>query len=115
MGKRTPRYLLTSWTCTNSLTGRRSTEMFTSQDRRKCELLYEKYYAGRKFYDARYRELIRKYVSPGHRLLDAGCGRYMKFCKELSDTARVVGIDLDSVLETDNQRAPFGIRGDLSR
>ena len=89
--------------------------MFTSQDRRKCELLYEKYYAGRKFYDARYRELIRKYVSPGHRLLDAGCGRYMKFCKELSDTARVVGIDLDSVLETDNQRAPFGIRGDLSR
>jgi ubiquinone/menaquinone biosynthesis C-methylase UbiE len=88
--------------------------MFTSQDRRKCEQLCEKYYAGRKFYDARYRELIRKYIKPGQRLLDAGCGRYMKFCNEFSDTARVVGIDLDSVLETDNQQAPFGIRGDLS-
>lgn len=89
--------------------------MFTLQDRRKCEGLYEKYYAGRKFYDALYRDLIRKYLRPGHRLLDAGCGRYMKFCTELSDTARVVGIDLDSVLETNNQRAPFGIRGDLGR
>jgi ubiquinone/menaquinone biosynthesis C-methylase UbiE len=89
--------------------------MFTQKDRRKCELLYEKYYAGRKFYDSRYRELIRRHLRPGQRVLDAGCGRYLKFCKEFSDTAKVVGIDLDSVLETDNQRAPFAIRGDLGR
>jgi ubiquinone/menaquinone biosynthesis C-methylase UbiE len=89
--------------------------MFTQHDRRKCEQLYERYYAGRKFYDTLYRELIRKYLRPGQRLLDAGCGRYLKFCKELSDTAEVVGIDLDTVLETSNQRQPFGIRGDLSR
>ena len=87
--------------------------MFTAKDRRKCEVLYDKYYAGRKFYDARYRELIRKYLRPGQRLLDAGCGRYLKFCKEFSNTAHVVGVDLDTVLETDNQREPFGIRGDL--
>ncbi len=89
--------------------------MFTPQDRRKCERLYEKYYAGRKFYDSRYRALIRQHLCPGERVLDAGCGRYLKFSKELSDTAQVVGIDLDSVLETDNQGTPFGIRGDLSR
>lgn len=87
--------------------------MFTAKDRRKCELLLERYYAGRKFFDARYRELIRKHLRPGQRLLDAGCGRYLKFCKEFSDTAHVVGIDLDSVLETDNRREPFGVRGDL--
>jgi len=89
--------------------------MFTPQDRQKCELLYDKYYAGRKFYDSLYRERIRKHLRPGQRLLDAGCGRYLRFCKELSDTAEVVGIDLDTVLETDNQRQPFGVRGDLSR
>jgi SAM-dependent methyltransferase len=89
--------------------------MFTSDDRKRCERLYQKYYAGRKFYDTRYRELIQKHLRPGQRLLDAGCGRYMRFCREFSDTAEVVGIDLDSVIETDNQRAPFGIRGDLSR
>jgi ubiquinone/menaquinone biosynthesis C-methylase UbiE len=89
--------------------------MFTAQDRRKCAQLFDKYYAGRKFFDARYRDLIRKYLRPGQRLLDAGCGRYMKFCRELSNTAVVVGIDLDSVIETDNRRPPFGVRGDLSR
>ncbi len=87
--------------------------MFTVQDRRKCELLFERYYAGRKFFDIRYRDLIRKYIRPGQRLLDAGCGRYTKFCRELSDTVRLVGIDLDSVLETDNRQEPFWIRGDL--
>ena len=88
--------------------------MFRAKDREKCRQLYEKYYAGRKFYDALYRDLIRKYLSPGQRLLDAGCGRYMKFCKELSGTAHVVGIDLESTLETNNQNAPYGVRGDLS-
>jgi ubiquinone/menaquinone biosynthesis C-methylase UbiE len=89
--------------------------MFTVQDREKCQRLFEKYYSGRKFFNARYSDLIRKYLRPGQRLLDAGCGRYLKFCREFSDTARVVGIDLESVLETDNRKVPFGVRGDLSR
>jgi SAM-dependent methyltransferase len=88
--------------------------MFRVKDREKCQLLYDKYYAGRKFHDALYREVIRKYLRPGQHLLDAGCGRYMRFCKEFSGTARVVGIDLESTLETNNQSAPFGVRGDLN-
>ena len=32
-------------------------------------------------------------LKPGMSILDAGCGRYMKFCKDLSDAAAVVGID----------------------
>jgi ubiquinone/menaquinone biosynthesis C-methylase UbiE len=87
--------------------------MFSARDRQKCRQLYEKYYAGRKFYDSHYRDLIRKYLRPGERLLDAGCGRYMKFCKEFAGAAEVVGIDLERVLETDNKTAPFGVRGDL--
>jgi SAM-dependent methyltransferase len=59
--------------------------------------------------------MIGKHLRPGQRLLDAGCGRYMSFCREFSVSASVVGIDLDSVLETDNRRPPFGVRGDLSR
>lgn len=70
---------------------------------------------GASFHDALYRDRIKTYLQPGQRLLDAGCGRYMKFCKEFSDVAEVVGIDLESTLETDNQRTPFGIRGDLGR
>jgi ubiquinone/menaquinone biosynthesis C-methylase UbiE len=89
--------------------------MFRPKDRHKCLEIFEKRYAGRKFHDALYRDLIRKYIQPGQRLLDAGCGRYMKFCKELSGVAWVAGIDLESTLETDNQRAPYGVRGDLSR
>jgi ubiquinone/menaquinone biosynthesis C-methylase UbiE len=38
----------------------------------------------------------------------------MTFCKEFSGTAQVTGIDLETKLETDNQHAPFGVRGDLS-
>jgi ubiquinone/menaquinone biosynthesis C-methylase UbiE len=87
--------------------------MFTDKDREKCGQLLEKYYKGRKFYDSLYRDMIRKYLKPGQRLLDAGCGRYLRFSKELSDTATVVGIDLESVLETDNRSAPFGVRGDI--
>jgi len=89
--------------------------MFRAKDREKCEELCHKYYSGRKFHDSVYRDTIRKYLQPGQRVLDAGCGRYMKFCKDLSGAAHhVVGIDLESTLETDNQRAPFGVRGDLS-
>jgi SAM-dependent methyltransferase len=37
----------------------------------------------------------------------------MKFCNEFSPVAHVVGIDLESTLETNNRNWPFGIRGDL--
>src|SRR3954451_21414393 len=87
--------------------------MFTPKDRQKCQELFEKYYSGRKFNDALYREAIRKHLVPGGRLLDAGCGRYLKVCKEFVGMAEVVGIDLDSTLETNNRQAPFGVRGDL--
>ena len=89
--------------------------MFGTRDRQKCLQLFEKYYAGRKFYDERYRELIHQYLVPGQPLLDAGCGCYMKSCKDLSSVARVVGIDLETALESDNQSAPFGVCGDLDR
>jgi ubiquinone/menaquinone biosynthesis C-methylase UbiE len=87
--------------------------MFTQKDRDKCHRLFEKYYAGRRFHDARYMEAIRRHLRPGQRLLDAGCGRYLRFCKQLADTAEVVGIDLEPTLDTDNTRAPYGVRGDL--
>jgi SAM-dependent methyltransferase len=89
--------------------------MFTSKDRARCEALFRKYYGGRKFHDTLYGELIRTYLAPGQRVLDAGCGRYLKFCRELSGVALMVGIDLETTLETDNRSAPFGVRGDLGR
>jgi ubiquinone/menaquinone biosynthesis C-methylase UbiE len=89
--------------------------MFRPQDRVKCQRLFDRYYAGRKFHDSLYRDMIRKYLHPGDRLLDAGCGRYLTFCKELSDMAGVVGIDLEETLETDNRSAPLGVRGDVSK
>jgi len=89
----------------------RSVTMF---DRDKCQRLFDKYYAGAKFHDTRYRDLIPKYLRPGERVLDAGCGRYLKFSRELSDSAQVVGIDLESTLDTANRQFPFGIRGDLA-
>lgn len=87
--------------------------MFRPQDREKCLQLYNKYYSGRKFHDALYRDLINAHLRRGQRLLDAGCGRHMKFCKEFSSSAHVVGIDLDSTFDTDNRHHPFGVRGDL--
>jgi ubiquinone/menaquinone biosynthesis C-methylase UbiE len=87
--------------------------MFREIDRKKCEQLLDKYYAGRKFSRTQYRELIHKYVSPSHRLLDAGCGRYLEFSKELADNVQVVGVDLEPALETRNQRSPYGVRGNL--
>jgi SAM-dependent methyltransferase len=89
--------------------------MFRPRDRQKCLEIFERHYAGRKFHDALYRDLIRKYLKPGQCLLDAGCGRYMKFCQEFSSIAWVAGMDLESTLETNNQDPPFGICGDLSR
>jgi len=61
--------------------------MFTAKDRRKCEEIYQKYYGGRKFHDTVYSELIRKHLVPGQRVLDAGCGRYLRFCRDLSGIA----------------------------
>lgn len=89
--------------------------MFSARDREKCRQLFEKYYAGRKFYNTLYQEKIELHLQPGQRLLDAGCGRYMTFCKAFSDRAAAVGIDLEPFLDTDNRRAPFGVRGDLHR
>lgn len=89
--------------------------MFTPQDRQRCERLFEKYYAGRKFYDSVYRDAIRKHLRPGQRLLDAGCGRYLNVSREFSAVAaQVVGIDMESELETSNGRTPFGVCGDLN-
>ena len=87
--------------------------MFTERDRQKCQELYSKYYAGRRFHDALYRDLIVRHLQPGSRLLDAGCGRYLRFCREFAATADVVGIDLERTFETDNQNPPFAVRGDV--
>jgi len=89
--------------------------MFRPSDRKKCDELFEKYYAGRKFYDRLYRDRIREYLRPGQRILDAGCGRYLTYCKEFSADVEVVGIDLESTLETDNRQVPYGVRGDVGR
>ena len=89
--------------------------MFREVDRRKCDDLLDKYYAGRKFSRTMYAELIRKYSMNGDCLLDAGCGRHLEFSRELSDTVRVVGIDLEKRLDTHNHRSPFAVRGDLDR
>lgn len=87
--------------------------MFTERDRQRCLQLYEKYYSGRRFHDSLYSEKIRKHLKPGQRLLDAGCGRYLKFCRDFSSMAQVVGIDIESTLETHNKAAPFGVCGDV--
>lgn len=87
--------------------------MFSQRDRDKCAQLYVKYYGNRKFHDALYRDLIARHLRPRQRLLDAGCGRYLRFCREFSQQAHVVGIDLEETLETDNRQQPYGVRGDL--
>src|ERR1035441_4972001 len=87
-GKKIRRYLHVSWTGISSSTirtreawWRKGPRMFRPEDRQKCWQLFEKYYTGRKFHDTLYRDLIRKYLQPGQRLLDAGCRRHLKFCK----------------------------------
>ena len=69
--------------------------MFTERDRQKCLELYAKYYSGRKFHDDLYKDLIRRNLRAGSRLLDAGCGRYLRFCHEFAGIADVVGVDLE--------------------
>jgi ubiquinone/menaquinone biosynthesis C-methylase UbiE len=88
--------------------------MFRPKDRQKCQELFERYYRGSRFRDSYYREAIRENLRPGYYLLDAGCGRYLNFCKEFSSIAQTFGIDLDSTLDTQNRCQPFGMRGDLS-
>jgi ubiquinone/menaquinone biosynthesis C-methylase UbiE len=87
--------------------------MFKDKDRRKCERLFEKYYAGRRFSRGQYKELIEQHVVPGGRLLDAGCGRYLEFSRELASDVQVVGIDLEEQLDTRNGLSPFAVRGNL--
>ena len=89
--------------------------MFTDRDRQKCDELYDRYYRGRKFYDTLYREKVLAHLTAGDALLDAGCGRYLTFSRDLSGVARVVGIDLERSLDTDNRAEPFGICGDIGR
>ena len=88
--------------------------MFTERDRRKCEALYDKYYGGRVFHDSIYRDVIASYLKPGDTLLDAGCGRYLRFCREFAPLARVIGVDLERVFDTRNSQPPFAVTGDLS-
>jgi ubiquinone/menaquinone biosynthesis C-methylase UbiE len=87
--------------------------MFRAEDRSKCDRLFERYYSGRRFGDAFFRDRIRKYLLPGQHLLDAGCGPYLKFAREFAALSFVVGVDLVSGFETDNQQVPFGVRADL--
>jgi ubiquinone/menaquinone biosynthesis C-methylase UbiE len=89
--------------------------MFRARDREKCEALFQKYYRGRKFHDSLYLDLIHKHARPGQRVLDAGCGRYLTFCREFPEAGTVVGIDLDDALQTRNAKSPFGVRGDIGR
>jgi len=89
--------------------------MFTDKDRQKCAELYEHYYSGRKFHDSWYRDAIHRHLPKNCRLLDAGCGRYLRFSRELQGTASVVGIDMERQLETKNARAPYGVCGDVGR
>ncbi len=87
--------------------------MFRLQDREKCEQLFQKYYAGRRFSRGQYQDLIRQHEFPGARLLDAGCGRALEFSRELPRDSIAVGIDLEEHLETSNEHSPYALRGDL--
>jgi SAM-dependent methyltransferase len=86
--------------------------MFREHDRRKCEQLCQKYYAGRKFIRAVYRETVHANVSPGERLLDAGCGRYLEFSQDLSSTVQVVGLDIETI-DVRNHQFPYAVQGHL--
>ncbi len=89
--------------------------MFRQKDRQKCEKLFDKYYAGRKFSRGQYKELIEQHVVSGGRLLDAGCGRDLEFSREFASDVQVIGVDLEEKLDTRNQRSPFALRGDLEK
>jgi len=87
--------------------------MFSERDRQRCLDLYARYYTGRKFHDTLYKELIRRHLRPGSQLLDAGCGRYLRFCHEFAGTADVVGVDVEESFETHNEQRPFAVRADI--
>jgi SAM-dependent methyltransferase len=87
--------------------------MFKEKDWKKCDQLFRKYYSGRKFSRTLYLELIRKYVSTGDRVLDAGCGHYLEFCREFSPDVQVIGVDLEEKLDTHNEASPFAVRSNL--
>lgn len=87
--------------------------MFSERDRQKCHELYAAYYEGYRFHDDYYRAAIQQHLRPGSHLLDAGCGRYLRFCREFADTAKVIGVDLEDTFETNNQARPFAIRADI--
>ncbi len=87
--------------------------MFRPRDREKCERLFQKYYAGRKFSRGQYQGLIREHAFPGALLLDAGCGRDLEFSRELPASVRAVGVDLTEKLATGNQDSPYALRADL--
>jgi SAM-dependent methyltransferase len=89
--------------------------MFRAKDRQRCQKLYDKYYVGTRFHGTINRGKIRSTVCPERRLLDAGCGRHMRFAMEFSGIAHFVGIDLDPALSTNNQNALIGLYGDVSR
>ena len=87
--------------------------MFTQRARQKCHVLYDKYYSDRKFHDAFYQDAIRRHLEPGARMLDAGCGRYLRHCRDFAGIANVVGVDLENSFETDNRCPPFAVRADV--
>jgi ubiquinone/menaquinone biosynthesis C-methylase UbiE len=60
--------------------------------------IYSKYYprGAYKTHDDRYREAIGRYLKPGARLLDAGCGSEMEFTREFHGNAcTAVGYDIE--------------------
>ena len=89
--------------------------MFTERAYKKCQQLLNRYYAHYRWHDELYTEAVRKHLRPGDLVLDAGCGRYLNFARKFSDTATVIGVDLDSTLDTRNAVAPYGVRSDLAR
>jgi SAM-dependent methyltransferase len=58
--------------------------------------------------------VIYRYLEPRSRILDVGCGRYLRFCREFAGVARVFGVDLERAFETDNQANPFAVRADVA-
>jgi ubiquinone/menaquinone biosynthesis C-methylase UbiE len=88
--------------------------MFNERAYKKCQQLLNRYYGHYRWHGELYMEAIRKHLRPGDVVLDAGCGRYLNFAKKFSDTATVVGVDLDSKFDTGNAAAPYGVRSDLA-
>lgn len=87
--------------------------MFRQTDRERCDKLFDKYYAGRVFSRGTYERTIRQHLFRGARLLDAGCGRYLEFSRELGADVTAVGVDLETTLETRNVQSPYGVRANL--